>query len=107
MFRLELDHASLQYLDIVGHGFIGLLEVTHAYVQHVLRFLAHQPLAGLDLQVEPQVLVDAAHALVIPFETLDVPQIQLTQAKAQLRWLSIGFISQLTTSAFSASSLRA
>jgi hypothetical protein len=47
-----------------------------------LGLLAHQALARFDPQIELQVLVYAVHPLVVPFEALDVAQIQVTQAKA-------------------------
>ena len=47
-----------------------------------LGFFTNKPFARLDAQVELQLLVDAIHTLVVPFEALDVAQIQVTQAKA-------------------------
>src|SRR5471030_420540 len=45
-------------------------------------FFPHQPMARLDPQVQFQLAIDPVDALVIPFETLHVAQIQEAQAEA-------------------------
>ncbi len=47
-----------------------------------LGLITNKPFARLDAQVELQLLVDPIHTLVVPFEALDVTQIQIAQAKA-------------------------
>lgn len=76
-------------------------------LRHAQRFgfVAHQPFAWLDAQVQLQLPADPEDTLVVPVEALDVAKVQVTQPKPQLRLLSVRRSSQSAIRVFSALSL--
>lgn len=67
-----------------------------------LGLVSNPAFSRLDPQIQLKLPVNSIHALVVPAIATDIAQIEVAQAKPQLRWLSVSRINQRAISSFSA-----